>query len=188
VGKIIVGQHRCEVYTITHIPLEDQNLGLLLNGIGGGSPESFDVNAGFLAGGGGGGFFPRPPAGCEASTELDPPAKLLTLPAMPYFWFSPLAARQPDAACSPCLCWKLLAVEAALFRSEPDTFDGSLRKLLAVLSAACLSAHEVPVLGADSGVEDVFIRANLFCSSFSCGPLPAVTGGEVGAAADELEA
>jgi len=147
----------------------------------------FDVNAGFFAGGGGGGFFPRPPAGCEASAELDPPAKPLTLLAMPYFSFSPFAARQPDAACSPCLCWKLLAVEAALFRSEPETFEGSLRKLLAVLSAACLSAHDVPVLGADSGVEDVFILANLFCNSLSCGPLPAVTGGEVGAAADELE-
>jgi hypothetical protein len=75
----------CEVYTRTYIPLMNQNLGLLLSGIGGGCPELLDVNAGFFNGGGGGAFFPRPPAGCKASAELDPPAKLLTLPAMPYF-------------------------------------------------------------------------------------------------------
>lgn len=79
-------------------------------------------------------------------------------------------------------------MDAALFKSEPETFDGSLRKLLAVLRAACLSAHDVPVLGADSGVEDVFILANLFCSSLSCGPLPVAAGGDVVPAADELEA
>lgn len=165
-------------------------MGLLLNGIGGGSPELFEVSAGFLAGGGGGGFFPTPPGagGCEASGEFDPPARLFTLPAMPYFWFSPLAARQPDAACSPCRCWKLLAVDAALFKSAPETFEGSLRRLPAVLSAACLSAHDVPVLGAVSAVEEVVILANRFCSSFSCGPLLAVAGGETGAAADVFEA
>ena len=82
-----------------------------------------------------------------------------------------------------------MAVEAALFMSEAETLDGSLRKLLAVLRAACLSAHDVPVLGAASGVEDVDIFANRFCSSLSCGPLPAATPGEdTGATVDELEA
>jgi hypothetical protein len=81
-------------------------LGLLLNGIGGGSPVFADVKAGFFAGGGGGGFFPKPPGAgdCDDSDAFDPPAKLFTLPAIPYFWLSPLAARQPDAACSPCRC------------------------------------------------------------------------------------
>lgn len=60
---------------------------MLLNGIGGGSPELVEVNAGFLAGGGGGGFFPMPPVAddCDVSDVVDPPAKLFTLPAMPYF-------------------------------------------------------------------------------------------------------
>ena len=67
--------------------LTNQNLGLLLNGIGGGSPVLLEVKAGFLAGGGGGGFFPTPPGAgdCSASGVVDPPAKLFTLPAMPYF-------------------------------------------------------------------------------------------------------
>jgi hypothetical protein len=81
-----------------------------------------------------------------------------------------------------------LAVDAALFRSEPETFDGSLRKLLAVRRAACLSAHDVPVLGAVSGVDDVDIFANRFCSSLSCGPLPVVAGGDSGAVAEGFEA
>lgn len=163
---------------------------MLLKGIGGGSPEFVEDNSFLLAGGGGGGFFPVPPgAGAgDAGDALDPPAKLFILPAMPYFWFSPLAVRQPDAACSPCRCWKLLAVDAAPFRSEAETLDGSLRKLLAVLRAACLSAHDVPVLGAVSAADGVVILANLFCNSFSCGPLPAVAGGDTGAAVDELEA
>lgn len=66
--------------------------------------------------------------------------------------------------------------------------DGSFRKLLAVRRAACLSAHDVPVLGAVSGVEDVDIFANRFCSSLSCGPLPVVAGGDSGAVAEGLEA
>jgi hypothetical protein len=165
-------------------------LGLLLSGIGGGSPEFGDDNSFFLAGGGGGGFFPKPPGAAGAwgaGDVLDPPAKLFTLPAMPYFWLSPLAARQPEAACSPCRCWKLFAVEAAPFRSEAETLDGSLRKLLAVLRAACLSAHDVPVAGADSAGDEAVILANRFCNSWSCGPLPAVAGGDSGADVDELE-
>ena len=43
------------------------------------------------------------------------------------------------------------------------------------------------MLGADSAVEGVVILANLFCSSFNCGPLLAVAGGEVGGAALEFE-
>jgi hypothetical protein len=81
----------------------------------------------------------------------------------------------------------LLAVDAAFFRSEPETFEGSLPRLLAVLSAACLSAHDVPVLGAVSAVEDVVILVNRFCSSFSCGPLLAVAGGDTGAAAAAVD-
>jgi hypothetical protein len=165
-------------------------LGLLLRGIGGGpSDELPEVSSFFLAGGGGGAFFPTPPGAgaCGAGDVLDPPAKLFIFPARPYFWFSPLAARQPDAACSPCRCWKLLAVVAAPFKSDAETLDGSLRRLLAVLRVACLSAHDVPVLGAVSAEDEVVILANLFCSSFSCGPLPAAAGGDMGAAVDALD-
>jgi hypothetical protein len=44
------------------------------------------------------------------------------------------------------------------------------------------------VLGAVSGVEDVDIFANRFCSSLSCRPLPVVAGGDDGAIAEEFEA
>jgi hypothetical protein len=98
---------------------------------------------------------------------------------MPYFWLRELADFHPDATCSPCLWRKLFAVDAVAFKSEADTLDGSLRKLLAVLSAACLSAHDVPVAGASAGDFGPVILANRFCSSFICDPGPAATEGGV---------
>ena len=95
-------------------------------------------------------------------------AKLFILPAIPYFWFSPPAIRKPDDTCSPCLCWKLFAVSAAPFKSEAETLDGSSRRLLAVCSTACLSAHVVPVAGAAALDDDVDILENLLCNSLSC--------------------
>lgn len=80
-----------------------------------------------------------------------------------------------------------MAVDAAPLKSEAETLDGSLRRLLAVLRAACLSAHDVPVLGAVSANDGVVILANLFCSSLSCAPLLAIAGEEAGTVADELD-
>jgi len=76
-------------------------LGLLLRGIGGGSPEP-SLNSFFLGGGGGGAFFPRPPAllcddDCAGPGDALDDAKLFILPAMPYFWFIELADFHPDA-------------------------------------------------------------------------------------------
>lgn len=51
--------------------------------------------------------------------------------------------------------------------SDKDTLDGSLRKLLAVFSAACFSAHVVPVAGAPCDGFDML--ANLDWSSPNCG-------------------
>jgi hypothetical protein len=76
-------------------------LGLLLSGIGGGSLELLPSSFFFGGGGGGAGFFPTPPGalamGCDGDGVLDDDAKLLTFPASPYFWFSPLAVLNPDA-------------------------------------------------------------------------------------------
>ena len=76
-------------------------MGLLLRGIGGGSPEP-SLNSFFLGGGGGGAFFPRPPAllcddYCAGPGDALDDAKLFILPAMPYFWFIELADFHPDA-------------------------------------------------------------------------------------------
>ncbi len=122
---------------------------------------------------------------CIGAVRLED-AKALTLPAIPYFWFSPFADFSPDATCSPCLCWKSFAVDAALLRSEADTLLGSSRRLLAVRRAACFSAHVVPVVGAGAVVpeDDVDIWENLFCNPPNCGFRLASAGG----ATDVLDA
>jgi hypothetical protein len=154
-----------------------QNFGLLLSGIGGGSLE-LPANSFFFGGGGGASFLPAAPGpavvgDCGDDAVLSE-AKLLTLPAMPYFWFSPFAALNPDATCAPCRCWKLFAVDAAFFISVVDTFDGSSRRPLAVRSAACLSTHDVPVVGAVLVDPPADIFENLLCNSPSCEPRPVV--------------
>lgn len=62
-------------------------------------------------------------------------------------------------------------MDAALRASESVTLEGSLRKLLAVLSAACFSAQVVPVAGGAEGVatwgEDVRMLAKRDWSSLS---------------------
>jgi len=55
--------------------------------------------------------------------------------------------------------------------------DGSSRRLLAVRSAACLSAHDVPVAGGEAGDFGPDILANLLCSSFICEPRLGGAGG-----------
>jgi hypothetical protein len=164
-------------------------LGLLLSGTGGGSP-GLPPSSFFFGGGGGASFFPMPPVplatdGCGGGDVLDDDdAKLLTLPASPYFWFSPFAALKPDATCAPCRCWKLLAVDAAFFISAPETLEGSSRRPLAVRNAACLSAHDVPVAGGTVLEVPVDIFPNLLCNSPSCDPCPVVAGGAVGPVAE----
>lgn len=158
-------------------------MGLLLSGIGGGSFELPlplpPLKSFFFGGGGGGAFFPNPPwllatgdstADAGGGGDALDDARLLTLAAIPYFWLSELADFHPDATCSPCRCWKLFAVDAAPFRSEADTLEGSLRKLLAVRSAACLSAHDVPIAGGSAGDFGPDNLANLLCSSLICDP------------------
>jgi hypothetical protein len=164
-------------------------LGLLLSGTGGGSP-GLPPSSFFFGGGGGASFFPMPPVplatdGCGGGDVLDDDdAKLLTLPASPYFWFSPFAALKPDATCAPCRCWKLLAVDAAFFISAPETLEGSSRRPLAVRNAACLSAHDVPVAGGTVLEVPVDIFPNLLCNSPSCDPCSVVAGGAVGPVAE----
>jgi hypothetical protein len=168
-----------------------QNLGLLLNGIGGGSLELPAKSLFFGGGGGGAGLFPKAPdpvvGGDWGGDAVLPEAKLLSLPATPYFWFSPFAALKPDATCAPCRCWKLFAVDAALLISAAETFEGSSRRPLAVLSAACLSAHDVPVVGAGLLEPPVDIVENLFCNSPSCDPGPGVARGATAGAIAEAE-
>lgn len=125
------------------------HFGLLASGIGGGSvaapPNSF------FFGGGGGGFLPATPDEEEAvlltsapAPAALPPARLFSLFATPNFWFKPLAVCRPAATWSPCLSRKLLAVYAADRASDSETEEGSLRKLLAVFSAAFFCAQVVP--------------------------------------------
>jgi hypothetical protein len=182
-------------YILEHIKTlpevtQDQNFGLLLSGIGGGSPELPPSSFFFGGGGGGAAFFPIAPCplsvgDCVGGVVLDDDAKLLTLPASPYFWFSPLAVLNPDATWAPCRCWKLFAVDAAFLMSAPDTFEGSSRSPLAVRSAACLSAHDVPLAGASVLLKvpvDVF--PNLLCNSLSCDPCPVAAGSAAGPLAE----
>lgn len=154
--------------TMRRIP--HHGLGLLLIGTGGGEGAPVSANSFLFGGGGGGGFFfPTGPAalgepggGRMVDAPALPVAMPLTLSTTPYFWFNPLAALYPAAACSPCLSRKLLAVEAALRMSLNETDVGSLWKDLAVLTADCFCAKVVPPPGLVAGWEEpVFRLANL---------------------------
>jgi hypothetical protein len=86
-------------------------LGLLLNGIGGGSPVFEDVNAGFLAGGGGGGFFPKPPGAgdCDDSDAFDPRAVVESC-WLSMLHSSDLSRKRSTGRCGECLLSEELRV------------------------------------------------------------------------------